>query len=152
MWFSQCAPCHNNHTYLIHCFTPRGAIPGKSHVDTICSILQSHWRAIILAVPLYFPDLGHQNSEQAVKSCSKPVHQAEVGPVSSVVPGSGPCTQWVINQWLLFSFLLSSPLLPSGQDSHYPSIRLAYAYYKVTVYISSFSHILNQSWSPLLSS
>lgn len=58
----------------------------------------------------------YQDSEQAVNSL---VHQTKVGPIYSIAYGPELCTQWVINKWLLFSFLPSSPFLPSGQSCHF---------------------------------
>lgn len=51
----------------ISLFHSHSVIPEKCYVDTICSILWSHQRAIILPVQLYFSSFRFQNPEQAVK-------------------------------------------------------------------------------------
>ena len=114
----------------ISLFHSHGVIPEKCYVDTICFILWSHQRVIILPVQLYFSSFRFQNPEQAVKYLA---HHS-----SSVVSGSGPCPQWVTYQCFLFISLLLSPFLHWGITLTTPSIHLVDAYHKATVDISFF--------------
>lgn len=64
--WSMC-PMPQSQYLLISLFHLHGIIPGKNYVDTKCSILWSHQRAIIFPVKVYFSSFRYQNPEQDVK-------------------------------------------------------------------------------------